>query len=199
MKTTCIALLLSVGLVVSAGAAEDEWQPLLSGNDLSGWSTKPEMDHWSLEDGVIVGANGSAKKGSVLWTDGEFGDFVFQTDFRFSGVVDSGILVKGKYQVNIGISSSLRRDMTCSIYAPWDGRGKYPGQADKVDELLKKDDWNSVQVEAADKRIIVSLNGEQVVDYETKDLPANGPIGLQVHAGHDMKIEFRNPRIQARD
>jgi hypothetical protein len=199
MKTFCLALFLVPGIAAFGHAAETDWQPLCNGKDLSGWTSKPDLSHWSLQDGVIVGANGPDKKGSVLWTDAEFGDFVLQIDFRFSGTVDSGILVKGKYQVNIGISSSLRRDMTCSIYAPWDGRGKYPGLAEGIPELLQPDDWNHLQVEAKGKRIIVSLNGQQVVDYETKDLPATGPIGLQVHAGHDMKIEFRHPRIRRQD
>jgi hypothetical protein len=199
MKMACTVVLLLVGPAAFCHAADHDWQSLSNGKDLTGWTSKPDLAHWSVQDGVILGANGPAKKGSTLWTDDEFGDFVFQTEFRFSGIIDSGVLVKGRYQVNIGISSSLRRDMTCSIYAPWDGRGKYPGLARRVPELFKKDDWNGLQVEAKGKRIIVHLNGEQVVDYDTKDLPAKGPIGLQVHAGHDMKIEFRNPQIRLQE
>ena len=56
-----------------------------------------------------------------------------------------------RYQVNLGISSSLKVDMSCSIYAPADKAGKYPGKAEGVDKLLKKGDWNRLQVEAKGK------------------------------------------------
>ncbi len=179
-------------------AAAADWRPLCNGNDLTGWTCdNPALQHWSVMDGVIVGANGPEKKGSVLWTDEKFGEFVFETEFRWSGVIDSGVFIKeSRYQVNLGISSSLKVDMTCSIYAPQDKLGKYPGKAEGVADLRKKDDWNTVRIEARGKHILVTLNGQQVLDYETKALTETGPVGLQVHGGLDMKIEFRNPRIK---
>jgi len=192
-KLTAIAALLASTL--SATAAD--WQPICKPNSLEGWTSKPEQGHWSARDGVITGANTPKKKGSVLWSKAEFGDFILETDVRFSGTIDSGIFVKeGRYQVNLGISSSLKKDMTCSIYAPRDKRGKYPGLAEGIPELWKKDDWNAVRIQAKGKHIIVSVNGTQVLDYETVALMEKGPIGLQVHAGHHMKVEFRNPRVK---
>ena len=173
------------------------WAPLGTGHDLTGWTSRPDLGHWSVSDGVITGANGPEKQGSVLWTDRTFGDFVLETDFRFSGTIDSGVFVKGeRYQVNLGISSSLKVDKTCSIYAPEDGLGKYPGEAEGVADLLREGDWNTLRVEARGAHIRVGLNGQPVLDYEAKALPATGPIGLQVHPGLDMKVEFRNPRIR---
>jgi hypothetical protein len=86
--------------------------------------------------------------------------------------------------------------MTCSIYAPKDGE-KYPGKAKGVVEVMKPDDWNRLRIEAKGKRIVVQLNGREVLVYDTKALEESGPLGLQVHPGHDMRIEFRNPRIKA--
>jgi hypothetical protein len=176
--------------------AEDGWKPLCNGTDLTGWTSEPKLDHWSVRDGVIIGKNGAEKKGSMLWTEAKFGDFVVETEFRFEGIVDSGVFIKGlDYHVNLGISSSLKIDMTCSIYAPKDGE-KYPGKAKGVAEAMKPGDWNHLRIEARGKRITVHLNGREVLAYDTKALEPTGPIGLQVHAGHDMKIEFRNPRIK---
>ena len=184
-------------LVASNAPAEDGWKPLCNGTDLTGWTSEPKLDHWSVRDGVIIGKNGAEKQGSMLWTDAKFGDFVLETDFRFEGIVDSGVFIKGlDYHVNLGISSSLKTDMTCSIYAPKDGE-KYPGKAKGVAESMKPGDWNHLRIEARGKRITVHLNGREVLAYDTKALETTGPIGLQVHAGHDMKIEFRNPRIKA--
>lgn len=190
-----VAILLVIAAKVSA---EDAWKPLFNGTDLAGWNVRPEADHWSVRDGVIIGKNGPQKKGSVLWTDAKFGDFVFETEFRFEGVVDSGVFIKGEtYQVNLGISSSLKTDMTCSIYAPKDGE-KYPGKASGVLEAMKRNGWNRLRIEAMGRRITVLLNDARVLAYDTKALEETGPIGLQVHPGLDMKIEFRNPRISPR-
>lgn len=193
MKTLRVSLACFL-FAFSAHAAD--WLPLGNDDNLDGWTDKAGLQHWSIADGVITGANGPEKRGSELWTEAEFGDFIFETEFRFSGTVDSGIFIKSnRYQVNLGISSSMKKDMTCSIYAPQDGRGKYPGQAEGIPELFKKDDWNTVRIEAMGKHILVTLNGTQVLDYETLALQEKGPIGLQVHGGLDMKIQFRNPRI----
>lgn len=192
-----ISLAAAFVLLISTDAlAHDGWKPLFNGTDLTGWTSKPQLDHWSVRDGIIIGKNTADKKGSMLWTDSKFADFVVETDFRFAGIVDSGVFIKGEsYHVNLGISSSLKSDMTCSIYAPKDGE-KYPGKAMGVAEVMKAGDWNHLRIEAKGKRITVHLNGRKVLTYDTKSLETTGPIGLQVHAGHDMKIEFRNPRIK---
>lgn len=183
-------------LLVVVNAPAEGWKPLCNGTDLTGWTSEPKLNHWSLRDGVIIGKNGPEKKGSILWTDATFGDFVVETDFRFEGIVDSGISIKGEsYHVNLGISSSLKADMTCSIYAPKEGE-KYPGKAMGVAEAMKPGDWNHLRIETKGKRITVYLNGCEMLAYDTKALETTGPIGLQVHVGHDMKIEFRNLRIK---
>ena len=68
--------------------AENEPPPgfvtLFNGRDLSGW-TVPEGDngHWKVLDGVIdYDAQSEAKADKSLWTEGEFGDFVLQVDWR---------------------------------------------------------------------------------------------------------------------
>jgi hypothetical protein len=46
------------------------------------------------------------------------------------------------------------------------------------------------------KRIQTFLNGEPFVDYPASTIPAQGPIGLQLHAGVHMHIAFRAIRIR---
>jgi hypothetical protein len=197
MKLSLPPIAAALWLLTLVSAPAGEWKDLCNGKDLTGWKDDSDHNHWSVKDGVIIGKSDAKKKGSILWTEEEFENFIFETDFRWSGIIDSGVFVKStRYQVNLGISSSLKVDMSCSIYAPKDGAGKYPGKAEGVDKLLKKDDWNKLRVEAKGSHIIVTLNGTQVLDYETKEMPESGAVGVQVHAGHDMKIEFRNPRIQ---
>jgi len=96
--------------------------------------------------------------------------------------------------VQIGVSRSLKRDMTCSFYT-----GKYPeeARAPKAADLLKPGEWNRIRVEAKGDTFTVWLNGEQVSQYKDAKYAAPGPIGLQIHGGLVMKVEFRDIRALA--
>jgi hypothetical protein len=72
--------------------------------------------YWNVVDGVIVGENDAEKKGSMLYSEKPYGDVVVEGEVRFTGEIDSGIMVrKPELQVQIGVSRSLKKDMTCSF------------------------------------------------------------------------------------
>ena len=79
---------------------------------------------------MLVGENDEKLKGHVLFTEKAYKDFVIEAEVRWSGEIDSGfILRKPELQLQIGVSRSLKKDMTCSFYTG--GQEKYPeaGQA----------------------------------------------------------------------
>src|SRR5690606_35898076 len=130
--------------------------------------------------------------GSILWTTKEYDDFVVQLDFKFGkGTVDSGIFMRGDGedapQIQIGISGSLKRDMTASPYVPKQG---YPVEAEGIPELLKMDDWNTMKAQAVGNQYKVWLNGKEVMNYTLENAKLHGPIGLQLHPGKEMSIDF---------
>ena len=110
-------------------------------------------------------------------------------EFRFGeGVVDSGVHVRNRDQIQIGISGSLKRDMTCSPYIP--GKG-YPVEAKNIKKLLKAKDWNKMIIQAVGKEYTVWLQGEKVMTYKSDSAIAEGPIGIQLHGNRVMAIDFR--------
>jgi len=178
---------------VAAEPAADALPSIFNGTDFSGWKL-PAEPHWTVKDGAIVGDNGPQQKGSMLYTDRSYGDVAFEADVRFSGEIDSGIMLrKPEVQVQIGTSRTLKRDMTCCFYT-----GTYPeeARATGVEKLLKPGDWNRIRVEARGDTFTVWLNGTQVSRYTDAKYAAPGPIGLQIHAGLPMKVEFRNLRAR---
>ncbi len=186
------AMILVVTWALSGWTPAQDLQPVFNGKDLSGWKTPDPNPWWSAVDGVLVGQNDEKLKGHVLNTEKAYKDFLFETDFRFQGDIDSGVLFrKPALQVQIGVSRKLKKDMTCSIYA----RGGYPGQAKGVEELLKPGGWNTMRLEARGSTFKVWLNGRPVLEYEDDKSPEAGPIGLQIHSGVKMKIEFRNLKV----
>lgn len=177
----------------SALVAQEKFEPVFNGKDLSGWKA-PEKNVWYLvQDGILQLRSSEDKKGSVLWTEKEYENFVMELEFKFiSGTIDSGVHVKSDDQIQIGISGSLKRDMTASPYIP--GKG-YPVEAEGVKELLKMDGWNQMRIEVRGTEYVVSLNGKKVMTYKSESGKAKGPIGLQLHGDRDMAIDYRNLKV----
>ena len=172
-------------------------QSLFDGQTLRGWQVKPsEARHWQVQDEQIVAEN-SDQQGSVLWTKKAYRDFALELEYRTpSADYDSGVFLRGEsHQVQIGISYSLKVDLTGCIYAPSDNRGKYPAKSDKVTEVQRVGEWNHLRVIVKDNRIQTFLNKVPLVDYKAATMPDKGAVGLQLHAGLHMKMFFRNIRL----
>jgi len=102
---------------------------------------------------------------------------------------DRWVHVRTKDQIQIGISGSLNRDMTCSPYIS--GKG-YPVEAKNIKKLLKPKDWNTMRIQAIGPEYTVWLKGEKVMTYKSASAIAEGPIGIQLHGGRNMAIDFRD-------
>jgi hypothetical protein len=193
MKTLARMCCFSAALFFTSLSAQ-EIIDLFDGKSLAGWQAKDHSTIWSVHDGCLVGENDAQKSGSSLWTKASFTDFVFETEFSFSGNIDSGIFLRHENeQIQIGTSRSLHRDMTGSPYIA--NKKGYPVEAVGAALLLKKNDWNHLRIEARGRKYLVALNGKQVLDYTTDLDQPSGPIGLQVHPGVAMKIIFRALKI----
>jgi len=184
-------LVLSSVRVTGAADAKDDLPSIFNGKDLGGWKAPADNKWWKVVDGVLVGENDESLKGSMLYTEKSYKDAVVEAEVRWSGEIDSGFMMrKPEIQCQIGISRSLKKDMTCSFYA----HGKYPdaAQAKGVDKLLKEGDWNLIRFEAVGSKYTTWLNGQKVLEYEDPAFPNAAPIGLQIHPKLKMKVEFRN-------
>jgi hypothetical protein len=163
--------------------------------NLDGWVLPEGNIWWTVKDGVCTGQSDAKKRGSILWTETKYRDFVLELDFRVGseGVVDSGVFLRHEQdQIQIGISGSKKRDMTASPFIA--GRG-YPVEADGVADLLKPKDWNTLRIRVEGPSYTVWLNGKNVMSYTSDTALEQGPIGLQMHAGRKMRIDFRALRV----
>ncbi len=165
-------------------------ESIFNGKDFTGW-VLPEDNIWySAQDGILALQSGPDKKGTILWTEKEYKDFVIEADFKFGdGTVDSGFFIRSEHdQIQIGESGSLKRDMTCSPYIPGEG---YPVEA-KVKDVIKMDDWNTIKVQAKGNKYTAWLNGKKVMTYKSDTAADMGPIGIQLHPNRDMSMQYRN-------
>ena len=196
-----LAVILSVSSLLACPAAEPKLEPLFNGKDLTHFKAEESKAFWRVEKGVLIGENDAAKKGNYLWTEKEYGDFVIEFDVRWKTTtergVDTGIeMRKPKIQLQLGISGSLRVDMTGSFYTG--GKPAYPeaGQAKEVKKLLKPEgQWNTFRIQAKGDTFTCWINGQKASEYTDAKFSGAAPLGLQIHPGVEMKCEYRNVKI----
>ncbi|MBK6979552.1 MAG: DUF1080 domain-containing protein [Cytophagaceae bacterium] len=167
---------------------------IFNNKDLDGWIVpNPNYDNWSVKDKMLLVKSSDDRKGSILWTQKTYKNFIVEVEYKdVSGIVDSGIFLRGENdQIQIGISGSLKRDLTASPYIP--GK-RYPVEA-KTEGILKVGDWNTLKVKVLGQTYTVWLNGIEVMTYTSENIPNTGPIGIQLHPGNDMSIQYRKIRL----
>jgi hypothetical protein len=193
-KTQMAALALGLMLLTSATTdREPRLRRIFNGRDLTGWTVSQGADQWTVAGRELLVRNNAERKGSILWTQKSYRDFILQADFLMGdGTVDSGFFLRSeKDQIQIGISGSLKRDLTASPYIP--GKG-YPVEA-KVADILRLKDWNTMKIRVRGNAYTVWLNGREVMNYTSATLPETGPIGIQLHPKNEMSIRFRDIRL----
>lgn len=197
------------GLVALAGgatlavAAEAELPAIFNGKDLTGWKNAEGNAFWRVENGVLIGENDAAKKGNMLWTARDYADFEIEFDVRWKSDTERGVdtgveMRKPAIQLQLGISGSLKVDMSGSFYTG--GKPSYPevGQAKDAKKLMKPaGEWNTFRIRAKGATFTCWINGTKASEYTDAKFAAAAPLGLQIHPGVVMKAEYRNIRAQA--
>jgi hypothetical protein len=159
---------------------------LFNGTDLTGWRALGPS-RWGVEDGVLR----NAAAGSNLVTERRFTDFKLHVELRFPAGSNSGVYLRGRYEVQIadsrGEPASDRLGAVYGFLPPSEEAAKGP------------DDWQSLDVTLVGRRVTVVVNGKTVIcDREIpgitggaldSDEGAPGPLFLQ---GDHGPVEFRN-------
>jgi hypothetical protein len=74
------------------------------------------------------------------------------------------------------------------------------GDRAELQKRVKKNDWNSVHLIIRGNHLQHFVNGTlmaEVRDEDTESRTMSGLLGVQVHVGPPMKIEYRNIRVKA--
>ncbi len=162
----------------------------LIGNDLSGW--QPRFDQhdgcWRVNDGVL-----SATPPCVdIVSDMSFEDFRAELQFRYPPGSNSGVYLRGRYEVQI-------QDDRGKAIDPLRIGGLYGFIAPVVNAAGKPDEWQRMDITLIGRRLTVVLNGNEVVS--SREIPgitggaidsnegSAGPLMLQ---GDHGPIEFRS-------
>lgn len=172
---------------LSAEEIADGWVQLFDGETLFGW--KPNSDvNWSVADGVITADKGT--KPGLLLTSVPFADYELRCDFWMAKGGNSGVFLRTPttptdpgvdcYELNI-----------CDTHPQGFNTGSFVKRQKPTKEVSGEEAWKTFHVRAEGTRVVVKLDGEEVLDFTDKtDKPLkSGLIGLQMNSG---LVKFRN-------
>ncbi len=172
---------------------------LFNGKDLTGWklTNAQQANGWSVKDGLLVNnpVNEEGKPHKPygnLRTEQEFEDFNFKCDVQVGKDQNSGIYLRGVYEVQVEDSYGKPTETHTmgAIYsriAPSMAAEKPAGE------------WQSYDITLCDRHVTVVLNGKKIIDNQpllgctggalTSDEFKPGPIYLQ---GDHTGITYKN-------
>jgi hypothetical protein len=162
---------------------------LVNGNALDGWRSIGRQDsQWSVAGGVLRNAN----RGANLVTDQKFDDFKLHLQFRVPKGENSGVYLRGRYELQIDDAAGLEPSShhlggLYGFIAPSENVAKAAGE------------WQSMDVVLVGRMLTVTLNGTTVIC--NREIPGitggaldsaeaePGPLLLQ---GDHGPVEYRN-------
>jgi hypothetical protein len=196
-------------LLIAGTTSNGQWVNLIR-KDLGNWAQLNGTAKYELKDGMIIGTTVINSPNSFLCSKENYGDFIFEFDFRVDPKMNSGVQLRSEsladyqngrvhgYQVEIDPSS---RAWTGGIYDEGRRGWLYTlEQNPDGQKAFRNKEWNHVRVEAIGNSIRTWLNGVPCSDL-LDDLTPSGFIALQVHSiGKDStrigeQVMWKNIRI----
>jgi len=170
---------------------------LFNGKDLTGWEASGEAK-WTVEDGMLVGTQGENNAPGDLFTTASFDDFIVTLTYRVEWPCNSGLWFRYQspqvaYQADI-LEYKNPVAYSGTLYCT----GKMFLAINDDPDLVDRDGWNMIKVQAEGDHTQIWFNGQQVADVHD-DTTDSGKIGFQVHPGDQfgpMKIVVRELLIK---
>ncbi|WP_010664905.1 3-keto-disaccharide hydrolase [Marinilabilia salmonicolor] len=172
---------------------------LFNGKNLDGWE-KYGNEKWYVKDGVIIAENGPDKEYGYLATRRYYDDFDLSLEFKQIRDGNSGLFFRSLledtkisgWQVEIAPPGND----TGGVYESY-GRGWLIQIPEEKEEILNYGEWNTLRVKLNDSKINTWLNGKQMIELEDDKIGQGvGRIALQIHSNADIKIMFRNIKLE---
>jgi hypothetical protein len=175
---------------------------LFSGKDLSGWKIMNDRvpNGWSAVDGVLVNRApqepGKHISYANIATEREFEDFQLTLEVRVPEGGNSGIYLRGIYEVQV--ADTFGRELDSHNMG-----GIYSRITPTVAAEKPAGEWQTFNITLVDRHVTVALNGKTIIDNQPllgctggalwADEFRPGPLYLQ---GDHTSAEYRNITIR---
>lgn len=163
---------------------------LFNGKNLDGWKVAPN-NQWKVVNGILT----SPQSGVNLISEQKFQDFTLKAEFRYPKGSNSGLYLRGRYEVQIADNEGLEAS---SIYFG----GIYGLLSPNTNMAKKAGKWQTYEITLIGRRVTIIANGTTIISEQNIDgmtggaLDNNeaepGPIMIQ---GDHGPVEFRTLEI----
>jgi Domain of Unknown Function (DUF1080) len=162
---------------------------LFNGRDVTGWKPRSPAKPgcWSVVDGALTATPPCVD----LISDRSFGDATLHVEFKYPPKANSGLYLRGRYEVQIQDDAGRALDALRM-------GGVYGFIRPYTDAAGRADEWQAYDITLKGQRVTIVLNGKTIADDEVipgitggaldSNEGAPGPLMLQ---GDHGKIAFR--------
>lgn len=210
MKKVILLFIVSLLLSGSVLTAQDNWEILFNGKDLSNFEQLNGNAKYEIKNQELIGTSRLNTPNSFMATRKKYGDFILEFDVFVENGLNSGVqfrslsipsFMDGRvhgYQCEIETSA---RKWAGGIYDEGRNGWLYPlSRNPKGQEAFVPGEWNHYRIEAIGNTIRTWINNIQCANL-VDDTTAEGFIAFQVHSIHDESLEgkivkWKNIKIQ---
>jgi hypothetical protein len=176
-------------------AAWGDPQSLFNGKDLTGWEPMgTAKNNWTVKDGELLNQAGGAN----LKTSRTFSDFKLHVEFNCPAEGNSGIYLRGRYEVQIEYQAVDASD-------PLHSMGSIYGfLAPAISVQRRPGTWESFDITLVGRRVTVFRNRIKTIDNQeipgptggALDANENDPGPFYIQGDHTGGLRFRNVTVQ---
>ncbi len=164
---------------------------IFNGRNLTGWKPSSPNNQWTVVNGILT----NPKSGANLISTQLFNDFKVHAEFRYPKGGNSGLYLRGRYEVQIEDSGGLEPNALRL-------GGLYGFLTANEDAALKPGEWQTYDITLVGRLVTVVLNGKTVISRQeipgitggaldsNEGMP--GPLMIQ---GDHTAVEFRKLTI----
>jgi hypothetical protein len=180
-------------------AAPKAWtdpEPIFNGKDLTGWEpTDPAAaNHYVAKDGNLL----NESKGANLKTTRKFDDFKLHIEYNCPDAGNSGIYLRGRYEVQVEYEKVDANDKFHSIGAV------YSMLAPAVELPRKPNTWETFDITLVGRWLTVVRNGVKTIDNQeiagitggALDSNEGEPGPFYIQGDHTGGMKYRNITVQ---
>jgi len=169
-------------------------EPIFNGRDLTGWEpigTAP--NHWVVQNGELV----NEEHGANLKTTRKFDDFKLHIEYNCPDEGNSGIYLRGRYEVQVEYEKVDANDKFHSIGSI------YSFIAPAVDLPRKPGTWETFDITLVGRHLTIVRNGVKTIDNQeipgitggALDSNESEPGPFYIQGDHTGGMKYRNITI----
>jgi hypothetical protein len=170
-------------------------ESIFNGKDLTGWEPiGAAASHWVAKDGDLL----NEAKGANIKTTRKFDDFKLHIEYNCPNEGNSGVYLRGRYEVQVEYEAVDANDKFHSMGAI------YSFLAPAVELPRKPGTWETYDITLVGRHVTIVRNGVKTVDNQEIPGPTGGaldsheaePGPFYIQGDHTGGMKYRNITVQ---